>query len=114
MQKTDHGVSGAVSPSTRLQSHARKRRSGDALLDGMPSDIREAFQIPLLPVRARLLDLLMRPADEVPPHDDVLAEGFAAEEDRVGAGLGGECQVAAAGAEVEERAGGGGGVGGGE
>lgn len=54
-------------------------------------DLAEAGAV--LPVVAGLEDLLAGSADEVPPHDELLLEGFAAEEEEGGVGVGMEGEV---------------------
>jgi hypothetical protein len=70
----------------------------------MPFDVPEAGLVRVLPGVAGGDDVLMGAADEVPPHDQLLGERLAAEEEHRGALLRGQREFVAVGAEVEERA----------
>ena len=81
----------------RLEPHPGERRRGDpldlalvALDPAEPPDL-TGQRGPGLPGLARREDLLVAAADEVPPHDDLLAERLPAEDEDAGAlGAGGE------------------------
>src|SRR4051812_46699071 len=59
----------------RVNPGLERGRSGDSRQRGI--DLAEPF-VPRRPLRARLRHLLLRPPDEVPPHDDRLRERHAA------------------------------------
>src|SRR5690242_16366112 len=58
----------------------------------------------VVPLLGKAGDLLTGPADEVPPHDQALLEGLAAEQQQLGRTVRPQPDRAAAGAEVGHRA----------
>src|SRR4051795_6915961 len=104
--KASRRGSGSVTPSPLPapgpQPNRGKRRRGQASAvvadDGAEAVV---LGVPLLRVVG---DLLARPADEVPPHDDLLVERLATEEQQPGRLAGAQAQRLPVGAEVEHRA----------